>query len=249
MKDAGSYLKTKKCVNMHPFPLPFAIYSGMLEDVYCIANSIAFTSVCTPGLYNVMRRFIAGLPGVKKLVLDDILGFCKTPEGATPFISSMWTREYVSMLTSYGRISWDVQGDEVSFADSERVHNVKENGWDVVANVTPLHYLHTERLGLMGVDSINANKNTFFILPAGTADKIALTCAYARMYIQRRSLLMRIPAAIVDDHWILVPPQGLRDFPLVPGANVSELDTSLPIVKADNLDREHEKSFFSALYG
>lgn len=249
MKDAGSYLKTKKCVNMHPFPLPFAIYSGMLEDIYCIANSIAFTSVCSPGVYNILRQFISALPGVRKLILDDILGMCPPVEGAKPITSSMWTREYVNILTSYGRIPWSVPGEELAASEAETKLSFAEHKWDVVANVTPLHYLHTHRLTFMGAEVINEQRDTFFVIPAGTADKIALTSAYARMHIQRRSLLMRIPAAIIDDHWLLVPPVGLRDFPVVPGANIFNLDDSLPVVKADKLDAQHEQSFFSALYG
>jgi len=249
VKDAGSYLKDKKCVNMHPFPLPFAIYAGMLEDVYCIANSVAFTSVCSPGMYGVMRHFIAGLPGTNKLVLDDLLGLCIPVEGSVPAPTySTWTRQYITLLTSYGRLPWLVPGEEMTTSAAEDAYG-DDDKWDVVANVTPLHYLHTMRLGLMGADKINANRHTCYIIPAGTADKVPLSSAYAKMYIKRRSLVMRIPSAIVDDHWIVVPPVGRRDFPVYPGAHLSELDSSLPVVQADKLDRQHEENFFSALYG
>ena len=240
MKDAQSYLKSKKIVNMHPFPLPFSIHEGMVETVYCIANSVAMTSVCSPGMYRTLMSYLNILQG-KKLILDDILGMTLAMENTT---QAVWTMEYIDLLRSYGRITWQTPHEMFNSIE----HSYEKNNWSVVANLTPLHYLHRNRLNFMGANVINQFQNTFFIIPAGTADKIAITSAYARMFILRDAYLMRVPAAIVDDHFILVPPAGMEP-PQIDGACVMPLDTSLPVIKTESIVQENERKVFTALYG
>lgn len=241
MKDAQSYLKTKKIVNMHPFPLPFSIHEGMVETIYCVANSIAMTSVCSPGLYRTLIDYISILPGKKKLVLDDILGLAAPRDNIS---YAVWTLEYINLLRSYGRITWRTPHELFNATE----YSFERNNWDVVVNATPLHYLHRNRLDFMGAVQINRFTNTFFIIPAGTADKTAIVSAYARMFILREAYLMRIPSAIIDDHFVLVPPQGVKP-PQIDGAYVQPLDTSLPVVKTDGVPKQNEEGIFTALYG
>ena len=167
MKDAGSFLYNKKLVFNTYTPVPFCIYEGMLESTYLVSNQMAFSSVVSPGLYEMLRNFIEAIPVKRKLVIDDILGMCAIiPEkgGKTMrVLHGVWTTEFIKSLTSLNRIVWRCPHREMDDSVLEKEIPAAE----AVICAPPVHTLHRNRLNVVNAQVVNDNPEKWFVIPAG----------------------------------------------------------------------------------
>lgn len=189
-----SCLFSKKLVYNTPLPLPFCIYDGMGESVYMLANTVAFSSLYTPGTYRVLDAIIKHL-AKNPLVIDDILGML--PDKV--YTHRVWTREYISKLISLNRITWSCPHTEepVSF-----------EGHDFVAFASPVAYLHANRLPIACAESIDNNPEKWFLIPAGSPKKHRHVVKYYADRLKRPVYAVYVPTTAIDSCWMLVAPQG-----------------------------------------
>ena len=190
-----SCLFSKKLVYNSPLPLPFCIYEGMGETVYLISNSVAFSSMYTPGVYRVLDAIMKFL-AKKPLVVDDVLGMLQDSKFYT---HRVWTREWISKLISLNRITWSCTHSEgpVSF-----------EGHDLVAFLSPLAFLHAQRLELVCAESIDNNPEKWFLIPAGSPKKHRHVVKYYADRLKRSVYAVYVPTTAIDSCWVLIAPQG-----------------------------------------
>lgn len=192
-----SFLYTKTLVHFHPFPLPFCIYEGMGETVYMVSNSVAFSSMYTPGIYRVLKSIIRHISD-KPLIIDDILGMFSAQD-EMPCVT--WTREFISRLTSLMRITWKC----THTTDTPLFKN-----HDCVAFVSPLAFLHTGRLDIACAESLDNYPEKWFIIPAGSWRKSEGVFRYYGKALKRFVYKLRVPAAAVDSTWVIIAPHGVE---------------------------------------
>jgi len=191
-----SFLFSKKLVYSTPLPLPFCIYEGMGESVYMLSNSAAFSSLYSPGVYRVLDALIKHF-STAPLIVDDILGMLREPKMYT---HRVWTREYISKLISLNRITWQCPHttDAVSF-----------EGHDMVAFVSPLAFLHANRLDIACAESLDNHPEKWFILPAGSPTKHRHVVKYYADRLKRSVYAVYVPATAIDSCWVLIAPEGV----------------------------------------
>lgn len=242
-------LNTKKRVYMSAHPLTFQIYEGMCESVYLLNNSIAFSSVCTLGMYTTLRKFFEAIPVdfSEKLVVDDILGMIVDGQLNGQVSKKVnWTNSYIRQLMSLNRIAWKCPHEDWHPLKhvNEFIRNAK-----CVLNATPLHYMHVNRLDSMGSAAINEKPDTWFIIPAGTVHSRMFASTWGRIGLKRPHMILSIPAPLVDCNWLVIPPLGVTDYPVVPGAHLLPPDETFPAPQVGMMPYEQERDTFLSLYG
>lgn len=232
-------LHTKKLVYSSGLPLPMAVYDGMVETVYMIANSVAFTSVCTPGLYKVMRDFFFGIEhDGRRVIIDDILGMTATKEDDV--YRPVWTMRFIEQLAAMNRILW-------TCPHREHTGDIEVSSPGVYWSATPLAFLHERRLSSVNVGSINRCKDSWFIIPAGTGHKVSTAVTFYLTFIKRPLYVARIPSAKIDDTFIVIPPKGVDVLPVVRGVHVHAPSRPMPL--AGVLGDDDEAKLYRYLYG
>lgn len=234
-----AFLATKKLVYSTGVPVAFSIYEGMAETMYMLDSSVAFSSVCSPGMYRLLTDYVCTL-GDEIVVVDDYLGLCTiVVEGKK---AEYPTREpgLVQKLMSLNRITWPCPHADIP---------VRIPAGGVLFMATPLAYLCSRRLSDVNVDVINSHPDTTFVLPVGEGSKSSAAITFFNTYIKRDVYSVTIPAAYVDDTWIIVPKVGL-DRPAQRGgvfpAFVKKPPMSmLPLLKGDG----NERRLYEFLYG
>lgn len=224
-----SFLSTKQLVYSCGIP-PFAIYDGMLETVYMLHNSVAFSSLYTPGIYTVLGEILRALQG-KKLLVDDLLGMM--PSDFTNVVSS---RKVIERLMSLNRITWKcphVEAPDLSLGDH-----------DVVANVSPLAFMHANRLQQLNLQVVNASKKTF-IFPAGQTRKARNVAYFVGAFLKRQAHMLAIPANLVDNCFVIVPGRDVDVSRLPWGMYM----TKIPRVDGGRYDIKNERALYEYLYG
>lgn len=234
----ASFLHTKRLVYSCGLPLPFSVYEGMAESIYMIANSVAYTSVCSPGLYKVLRDFFFGIEGVDhRVIVDDILGMTggqKQDDVRRP----VWTRRFIEQLTGLNRISWRCPHTEGAFAcDKPGLY------WQA----TPLAFLHEKRLDVLNADVVNKAQGSWFMLPMGMGEKARTAVHFYLTFVKRPVYVARIPAAHVDDTFVIVPPAGVSVLPVVKGVHVER--PPVPHSGGAQWSLDNESKLFQYLYG
>lgn len=224
-----SFLSTKRLVYSCGIP-PFAIYDGILETVYMLHNSVAFSSFYTPGIYTVLGEIIRALPG-KKLLVDDLLGMM--PSECTNVVSS---RKVIERLMALNRVTWKCPHVETA--------DLPMNDHDVVANVSPLAFMHANRLPQLGLQVVNASRKTF-IFPAGQTRKARNVAFFVGAFLKRQAHMLTIPAHLVDNCFVIVPGHGVDVSRLPFGMYI----TKIPRVDGGRYDPNNERSLYEYLYG
>lgn len=235
-----SFLTTKKLVYHRGVPYPFAIYEGMVESIYMLSNSVAYSSLVSPGFYKLLRDFVQLFPGPLSIV-DDLLGMCVLPDKKNEEKSvhySVHTTSFIQQLMSLNRISWQCPHKEGSA-------HIPDEGVVWVAN--PLAFMNYHRLNEINAEVVNKHQNTTFIIPAGTSQKATNCLQFYVNYVRRDVVFGTVPCALIDDCVVIIPAKGLRDLPKVPGLT---LDAAPRLFKsAKNWSIELERQVFQSLYG
>jgi len=174
-----------------------AIYEGMGEAIYMISNVAAFSSLYSPGIYRVLRAIIAHV-SKKPLIVDDLCGMLPDVDNATHVV---WTRAFISYLTSLNRITWDCPHSESKPVFDDH---------DMVAFTMPAAYLYGKRLDIGAASVIDHFKNKWFLLPAGDMAHSCHAVQYFADTLRRSVYSIRVPAAIVDSCWTLIAPEGAK---------------------------------------
>lgn len=233
MNQEISFLFSKKLVYSTPLPLPFCIYEGMGESVYMLSNSAAFSSLYSPGVYRVLDAIMRHF-SKRPLVVDDILGMLRDPGFYT---HRVWTREYISRLISLNRITWQCPHTEEEPTFEKH---------DMVAFLSPLAFLHTRRLGISCVESIDSHPEKWFILPAGSPSKHRHVVKYYADHLNRSVYAVYVPTTALDSCWVLIAPQGVSVEESPYSKYVIPVKRDLGVGKA-TMAKEH--ALYTATYG
>lgn len=233
MSQETSFLFSKKLVYSTPLPLPFCIYEGMGESVYMLSNSIAFSSMYSPGVYRVLDALMRHF-GTKPLVVDDILGMMRD---SAFYTHKVWTREYISKLISLNRITWQCPHSEgpVSF-----------EGHDLVAFLSPLAFLHANRLDIACAEALDNHPDKWFIIPAGSNSKHRHVVKYYADRLKRSVYAVYVPTTAIDSCWVLIAPKGV---------SISESPYSqyvIPVMQESGSGRGNvgkERTLYESTYG
>lgn len=192
-----SFLHSKQLVYNTPLPLPFCIYNGMGEHVYMLSNVAAFSSMYSPGVYRVLHAIIEHL-SEKPVIIDDILGMLPDVKDADHYV---WTREFISKLTSLNRIRWECPHKEAPPVINDA---------DMLAFVSPVAFLQANRLDLASAESIDNKRRKWFIVPAGDVSRYKQVTQYYADALKRNVYRIYIPTTAIDSCWCLIAPEGVE---------------------------------------
>lgn len=192
-----SFLHTKQLVYSSPLPIPFCIYNGMGEHVYMLGNVAAFSTLYSPGVYRVLHAIISYI-STKPVIIDDIFGMLAEVKDAEHYV---WTRAFISKLTSLNRITWECPHRDMPPVISDA---------DMLAFVSPAAYLHANRLEIASAESIDNKRRKWFIVPAGDVSRYRQVTQYYADALKRDVYQVYIPTTAIDSCWCLIAPEGVK---------------------------------------
>lgn len=233
-----SFLTTKKMVYHSGVPLPFSVYEGMVETIYMLSNSVAYSSVVSPGLYVTMRNFARQFAG-ELSVVDDLLGMCVIHGDRgedRPIHYSVQTRSIIDQLTALNRIEWQCPHAEVAA-------RIPEEGVVWVAN--PLAFLHYNRSNEINIKVVNMHPKTTFIIPMGEGNKARISLQFYANHVTRPVFLGHVPCAFIDDSFAIIPADGVS-FSGVRGLHITK---AVKTVVSGEWSLDKERKLFQHLYG
>ena len=234
-----SFLTTKKMVYHSGVPIPFSIYEGMVETIYMLNNSVAYSSTVSPGLYVTLRKLVTALPGSIVSVVDDLLGLCvmqaHQEEGRSVHYS-VQTKDIITQLTALNRIEWACPHQEGKAL-------IPDGGIVWVAN--PLAFLHYWRVPEINAQVINEYPDTTFIIPIGEGTKARIALQFFANSVARDVFFGVVPCSFIDDCVVIIPGKGVT-MPSIPALHVTK---ALKSAATGQWTLEKEKKLFQHLYG
>lgn len=234
-----SFLATKKLVYSTGVPVAFSIYEGIAETMYMLDSSVAFSSICSPGMYRTLTDYVCGL-GDDIVIVDDVLGLCTMViEGKTAEYPTL-EPGIIQKLMSLNRITWPCPHANVP---------VRIPSGGVVFVATPLAYLCSRRLNEINLEVINENQETTFVLPVGEGSKAGAATTFFNTYLKQDVYTVTLPGAYVDDTWIIVPGKNSKKPEQVHGVFPTFVKkppmSNFPLLRGDG----NERKLYDFLYG
>lgn len=223
-----SCIRGKKLVYSKTTPLPFTIYEGMIETLYFISNVAAFSTICSPGYYELLTQFIAAL-NKKTTIVDDL--FCLINKDSWEYLNH--TNVYAERLSGLNRIRED-------FPHKEQAHIHFMNG-AVVASVIPCAFLHSYRCETFSINHVHRHPLVNFIFQTGEAGVVA--AQNIANTIQRNVLFCSVPTCLIDSTFVYIPAIGTQEIPVIQGIHYKTIEPNGVM----QLDTKSEKGFWENL--
>lgn len=221
-------IRGKKLVYSKTTPLPFTIYEGMIETMYFISNVCAFTTICSPGYYELFTEFVSAL-NKKTTIVDDL--FCLINKEGWEYLN--YTNIYAERLSDLNRLRDD-------YPHKEQTRILFTNG-SVVASAIPCAFLHSYRYETLSINHVHRHPLVNFIFQTGEVGIVA--AQHIANVVQRNVLLCSVPTCLIDSSFVYIPAIGTQDIPVIQGIHFQT-------VKPDGilqLDSQSERGFWESL--
>lgn len=205
-----AFLRGKKLVYINMYPQPFAIYEGLVETLFTINNATAYSSICSPGYYGLLKQFIDGTEINDVVVVDDLLALCvlKRIEGRTvKYIN--YTNEYLDILSALNRLIFPT--DHV---DNEEIP-VRKGG--LIVSGIPIAFLHAHRIDSLNMKTVMNNPYTNYLFQVGESPRGMSIAQYLSDAIGRSIMYGEVPSSLIDSAFVYIPAVGTKELPKIQG--------------------------------